>query len=176
MMFVLCGIYGMYCSYGMCVMWGMSGTYTMVCMVIIFVWYVWYINFVWYVFVFILLYLGVCQKKWVIPLALYKKLFTIPSDFSFMYILYGIYRFADFVWFVLFLQLRYFTYSSVDFLIRGKYLAQEGWEWGVEALQWGTTVYSLHRSPNIVKVIKSRRLRWAGHVARIDEGRIFSKY
>ena len=26
-------------------------------------------------------------------------------------------------------------------------------------------------SPNIVGVIKSRRLRWAGHVARMEEGR-----
>ena len=26
-------------------------------------------------------------------------------------------------------------------------------------------------SPNIVRVIKSRRLRWAGHVARMEEGR-----
>ena len=30
---------------------------------------------------------------------------------------------------------------------------------------------SLYRSPNIVIVIKSRRLRWAGHVARMEEGR-----
>ena len=30
---------------------------------------------------------------------------------------------------------------------------------------------SLYRSPNIVRVIKSRRLRWAGHVAGSDEGR-----
>ena len=29
----------------------------------------------------------------------------------------------------------------------------------------------LYRSPNIVRVIKSRRLRWAGHVARMEEGR-----
>ena len=29
----------------------------------------------------------------------------------------------------------------------------------------------LYRSPNIVRVIKSRRLRWADHVARIEEGR-----
>jgi hypothetical protein len=29
----------------------------------------------------------------------------------------------------------------------------------------------LHRSPNIVSVIKSRRLRWAGHVARMEESR-----
>ena len=27
------------------------------------------------------------------------------------------------------------------------------------------------RSPNIVRMIKSRRLRWAGHVARLKEGR-----
>ena len=26
-------------------------------------------------------------------------------------------------------------------------------------------------SPNIVRVIKSRRLRWAGHVARVEKGR-----
>ena len=29
----------------------------------------------------------------------------------------------------------------------------------------------LYRSPNIVRVIKSRRLSWADHVARIEEGR-----
>ena len=28
-----------------------------------------------------------------------------------------------------------------------------------------------YRSPNIIRVIKSRRLRWAGHVARMEEGR-----
>ena len=29
----------------------------------------------------------------------------------------------------------------------------------------------MYRSPNIVRVIKSRRLRWAGHVDRMDKGR-----
>ena len=29
----------------------------------------------------------------------------------------------------------------------------------------------MFRSPNIVRVIKSRGLRWAGHVARMEEGR-----
>ena len=29
----------------------------------------------------------------------------------------------------------------------------------------------MYRSPNIVRVIKSRRLRWAGHVAIMEEGR-----
>ena len=28
-----------------------------------------------------------------------------------------------------------------------------------------------YRSPNIVRVIKSRRLRWAGHVVRMEKGR-----
>jgi hypothetical protein len=32
-------------------------------------------------------------------------------------------------------------------------------------------LHSLYSSPNIVKVISSRRLRWAGHVARMGEGR-----
>ena len=32
-------------------------------------------------------------------------------------------------------------------------------------------LHSLYRSPNIVRVIKSRRLRWAGHVARMEEGK-----
>ena len=31
--------------------------------------------------------------------------------------------------------------------------------------------HSLYRSPNIVRVIKFRRLRWAGHVARKEEDR-----
>jgi hypothetical protein len=32
-------------------------------------------------------------------------------------------------------------------------------------------LYSLYSSPNIVRVIKSRRMRWAGHVARMGAGR-----
>ena len=32
-------------------------------------------------------------------------------------------------------------------------------------------LHSLYRSPNIVRVIKSRKLRWAGHIARMEEGR-----
>ena len=32
-------------------------------------------------------------------------------------------------------------------------------------------LHSLYRSPNVVRAIKSRKLRWAGHVARIDECR-----
>ena len=32
-------------------------------------------------------------------------------------------------------------------------------------------LHSLYSSPNIVRVIKSRILRWAGHVARMEESR-----
>jgi hypothetical protein len=32
-------------------------------------------------------------------------------------------------------------------------------------------LHSLYSSPNIVRVIKSRRMRWAGHVALMGEGR-----
>jgi hypothetical protein len=32
-------------------------------------------------------------------------------------------------------------------------------------------LHSLHSSPNIVRVIKAKRLRWVGHVASMGEGR-----
>jgi hypothetical protein len=32
-------------------------------------------------------------------------------------------------------------------------------------------LHSLYSSPNIVRMIKCRRMRWAGHVARMGEGR-----
>jgi hypothetical protein len=31
-------------------------------------------------------------------------------------------------------------------------------------------LHSLYSSPNIVRVIKSKRLRWTGHMARMEEG------
>ena len=31
--------------------------------------------------------------------------------------------------------------------------------------------HSLYRSPNIVRVVECRRLRWAGHIARMEEDR-----
>jgi hypothetical protein len=30
-------------------------------------------------------------------------------------------------------------------------------------------LYNLYSSPNIIRMIKSRRMRWAGHVARMGE-------
>jgi hypothetical protein len=35
----------------------------------------------------------------------------------------------------------------------------------------GTTGCIQYSSPNIVRVIKSKRMKWAGHVARMEEGK-----
>jgi hypothetical protein len=32
-------------------------------------------------------------------------------------------------------------------------------------------LHILHSSPNVIRMIKSRRIRWAGHVARMGETR-----
>jgi hypothetical protein len=37
-------------------------------------------------------------------------------------------------------------------------------------------IHSLYYSPNIVMVIKSRRMRWAGHVARMGRGEVFTGF
>ena len=44
----------------------------------------------------------------------------------------------------------------------------ENGEWG-----WlhNEELHSLYRSPNIVRVIKYKLLRWAGHVAKMEEDR-----
>jgi hypothetical protein len=45
---------------------------------------------------------------------------------------------------------------------------EEDWSW---RKLHNDELHSLYSSPNIVRVIKSRKMRWAGHVARIGEGR-----
>jgi hypothetical protein len=37
-------------------------------------------------------------------------------------------------------------------------------------------LHSLYSSPNIVRVIKSRRMRWAGHVACMEGGEVFTGF
>jgi hypothetical protein len=41
------------------------------------------------------------------------------------------------------------------------------WEWR----KHNEKLHDLYSSPNILRVIKSRRMRWTGHVARMGEGR-----
>ena len=44
----------------------------------------------------------------------------------------------------------------------------EDWEW---RRHHNEELHSLYRSSNIYRVIKSGRLRWAGNIARLEEGR-----
>jgi hypothetical protein len=37
-------------------------------------------------------------------------------------------------------------------------------------------LYTQYSSPNIIRVMKSRRLRWAGHVARMGRGEVHSGF
>jgi hypothetical protein len=37
-------------------------------------------------------------------------------------------------------------------------------------------LHGLYSSPNIVGVIKSRRMRWAGHAAHIGRGKVFTGF
>ena len=53
----------------------------------------------------------------------------------------------------------------------GEYLGSKRGENGEWRRLHNEELHSLYRSANIVRVIKSRRLRWAGHVARMEEGR-----
>jgi hypothetical protein len=37
-------------------------------------------------------------------------------------------------------------------------------------------LHNLYSSPNLVRVIKSRRMRWAGHVAHMGRGEVFTGF
>ena len=89
--------------------------------------------------------------------------------------------FVSFIWDLFFVDVRIFSfyfYCCVDnkcylpfyfvliFFIL--ILIHESGEW---RRLHNEELHSLYRSPNTVRVIKSRRLRWAGHVARMEEGR-----
>jgi len=43
--------------------------------------------------------------------------------------------------------------------------------WDVDWINLAKERNQLYSSPNIVRVIKSRRMKWAGHVARMGEER-----
>jgi hypothetical protein len=37
-------------------------------------------------------------------------------------------------------------------------------------------LYDLYSSPNIILLIKSRRMRWAGNVARMGKGEVYTEF
>jgi hypothetical protein len=37
-------------------------------------------------------------------------------------------------------------------------------------------LYDVYSSPNIFRVIKLKRMRWAGHVARLGEGEVYKGF
>ena len=63
--------------------------------------------------------------------------------------------------------------SSVFCISLSKNFVDENGEW---RMLHNEELHSLYGSPNIVRGIKSRRLRWAEDVARMEEGRSASKF
>ena len=56
-------------------------------------------------------------------------------------------------------------------LRRGEYLDENGeWRW-----PYNEELHSLYHSRTIIRVVKSGRLRWAGQVANMEEGRCYFK-
>jgi hypothetical protein len=49
-------------------------------------------------------------------------------------------------------------------------------EGGSSRKLYNDELHSLYSSPNIVRVIKSRRMRWAGHAARMGRGEVFTGF
>jgi hypothetical protein len=60
------------------------------------------------------------------------------------------------------------VYHGYKFNINAVFIREEDGSW---RQLHNDELHSLYSSPNIVRVIKSRRMRWAGHVTRIGEGR-----
>ena len=55
-------------------------------------------------------------------------------------------------------------------VLRGIFGSKRDWVTGEWRKLHNEELNDLLRSPNTVRVIKSRRMRWAGHVARMEEG------
>ena len=72
--------------------------------------------------------------------------------------------------------LSYDTFSEVRlYFIILNYKLRQGWEWTVEkASQWRISYFISYAY--LVRPIKSIRLEWVGHVARMEENRGTSKF
>ena len=63
-------------------------------------------------------------------------------------------------------RLRIFENRILRWIFGPKRDANGEWRWF-----HNEEIHSLYRSPNVVSAIKARRLRWAGYIARMGEGR-----
>jgi hypothetical protein len=61
--------------------------------------------------------------------------------------------------------------TDLNRVLRGIFGSKRDGVTGERRRQHNEELNDLYSSPNIVRVIKSRRMRWAGHVARMGEGR-----
>ena len=64
-------------------------------------------------------------------------------------------------------HLRIFENRTLRGIFGPKRDANEEWK----RLHNEESLYRLYRSPNLLRVVKFRRLRWPGHVARMEEVR-----
>ena len=62
------------------------------------------------------------------------------------------------------------SYGGSPFLIRSVIFTRFKNKYFSSLYIYKLKLHSFYRSPNIVRMIKSRRMRWAGHVARMEEG------
>ena len=72
----------------------------------------------------------------------------------------------------------FFLLSELNFIARGIWKQDSEaniWTQEDENVEWkrlqNEELYNSFHLPNIVRVMKSRRLSWAGHVAWMEEGR-----
>ena len=61
-------------------------------------------------------------------------------------------------------------------VVRGMFVPKRGKVTGEWIKLHNEEFNDLYCSPNIVRVIKSRRVRWAGHVARMGKGGTYTGF
>jgi hypothetical protein len=69
------------------------------------------------------------------------------------------------------IQVNFFTRKSLDRVLRRIFGPKRDDETGGWIKLHNEELHNLYSSPSIIRVIKSRRMRWAGHVARMEEKR-----
>jgi hypothetical protein len=69
-------------------------------------------------------------------------------------------------------RLRVFEYRMLKGIFRSRMDKVTG-EWRKQHIE---ELNDLYASPNVIRVIKLRRMRWAGHVARMGRGDVYTRF